>query len=604
MSSYWQKFRKGEKAQLATHTTESSEEVVIRDGDLEFTREAGAGNDSQPSYQEASGAPVEKESPLGYDVNWFTIIFLNIGQMIGTGVFSTPGSILKGLGSVGLSLIFWLIGFLVAAAGMCTYLELAAYFPNRSGAQVVYLEQGYPRPKYFFPTAYAMLNVLLAFSSSNAIVLSTYTFRIAGHTPTEWESKGVAIAGYTLATAVVIISNKWSLRFSNYVGVVKVGILIFISITGFVVLGGGVTSIPDPGANFRNAFEGTTGDASGVVRALVRVNYAYEGYANAFNVVNEIKNPIRTIKWAGPLSLFIVAVLYVFVNIAYFAAVPKEGIIGSQTAAAAIFFEAVFGSGNAGRGLSFLILVSSFGNLVSNLIGAGRIIRECGRQGVLPYPAFWASTQPFGTPLGPYLLKYVLTLLMIVAPPFGDAFDFVVDLKSYPDAVFVLVMAVGLYIIRRNRKRINAEAPEFRAWDVVVIFWILIQVLLLVMPWVPPAGGIYAGSVSFFYATYCFTGLGILAACALYYWVWVHFLPKRGGYAIRQTVLVLDSGAQTHELVKVPLSELEEWDAKHDVIGKQVAGSGSSYEPKEGSSDDGGVVRERVFVDGDKRLDA
>ena len=93
-----------------------------------------------------------------------------------------------------------------------------------------------------------------------------------------------------------------------------------------------------------------------------------------------------------------------------------------------------------------------------------------------------------------------------------------------------------------------------------------------------------------------------LAACALYYWIWVHFLPKRGGYAIRQTVLVLDSGAQTHELVKVPLSELEEWDAKHDVIGKQVAGSGSSYEPKEGS-DDGGVVRERVLVDGDKRLD-
>lgn len=89
MSSYWQKFKKGEKAKLATQTAESSEEVVIRDGNLEFTREAGAGNDSQPSYQEASGAPVEKESPLGYKVNWFTIIFLNIGQMIGTGVFST-----------------------------------------------------------------------------------------------------------------------------------------------------------------------------------------------------------------------------------------------------------------------------------------------------------------------------------------------------------------------------------------------------------------------------------------------------------------------------------------------------------------------------------
>jgi tmRNA-binding protein len=62
-----------------------------------------------------------------------------------------------------------------------------------------------------------------------------------------------------------------------------------ISITGFVVLGGNVKSIPDPGANFRDSFAGATGDASGVVRAIVRVNYAYEGWSNSFNVVNEIK---------------------------------------------------------------------------------------------------------------------------------------------------------------------------------------------------------------------------------------------------------------------------------------------------------------------------
>jgi len=130
-------------------------------------------------------------------------------------------------------------------------------------------------------------------------------------------------------------------------------------------------------------------------------------------------------------------------------------------------------------------------------------------QGVLPYPKFWASTQPFGTPLGPYLLKYVLTLLMIVAPPFGDAFDFVVDLKSYPDAVFYLFMATGLYLIRRRRKRLNAEAPEFKAWHVPVIFWIIIQLLLLAMPWVPPPGGRYGGSVSFWYATYCVVGIGM-----------------------------------------------------------------------------------------------
>jgi len=57
-------------------------------GGLGYVHEYGD-NDSAPTYQEASGAPVENISPLGLQVTWFTTIFLNVGQMIGTGVFST-----------------------------------------------------------------------------------------------------------------------------------------------------------------------------------------------------------------------------------------------------------------------------------------------------------------------------------------------------------------------------------------------------------------------------------------------------------------------------------------------------------------------------------
>jgi hypothetical protein len=65
-----------------------SDEGVIHAGSLDIVRVKG-GNDSQVSYQDASGAPVERRSPLGYQVYWFTVMFLNVGQMIGTGVFST-----------------------------------------------------------------------------------------------------------------------------------------------------------------------------------------------------------------------------------------------------------------------------------------------------------------------------------------------------------------------------------------------------------------------------------------------------------------------------------------------------------------------------------
>ena len=46
---------------------------------------------------------------------------------------------------------------------------------------------------------------------------------------------------------------------------------------------------------------------------------------------------------AGPLGLGICAFLYLFANIAYFAAAPKEKILGSGVTVASLFFGEVFG---------------------------------------------------------------------------------------------------------------------------------------------------------------------------------------------------------------------------------------------------------------------
>jgi hypothetical protein len=112
---------------------------------------------------------------------------------------NTASSILSGTGSVGLSLVYWVLGYVISLSSLAVYLEYASYFPNRSGSEVVYLEQAYPRPKYFFPIAFAVQTVVLSFSSGNAIVLAKYLFATNGHTGSNWEVKGVALAGYTVA---------------------------------------------------------------------------------------------------------------------------------------------------------------------------------------------------------------------------------------------------------------------------------------------------------------------------------------------------------------------------------------------------------------------
>ncbi|VUC30570.1 unnamed protein product [Clonostachys rosea] len=553
-----------------SHNQSDSEASVIRDGELAYVRQA-AGNGAS-GYQEAVGAPVESRSPLGYHVNWLTIIFLNVNHMVGTGIFSTPATILRLTGSVGLALVYWVIGFLLAVAGLGVHLEFTSYFPTRSGSEVVWLEQSYPRPKHFFPVTYAVQTVLLSFSSSNAIVLSNYLWRIVGRTPSPWELKGVAIAAYTLAVICVAAHNRYAYWAINGIGALKLLLLVFISISGLVILGGHVPSIKNPGINFAdgNGFVGTTSSGYNLSQAMVNITFAFSGWQNAFSMVNEIKNPIPTLKRNATASLLIVFTLYFLCNIAYFAAVPKDVFIKSSELAASVFFRTAFGSA-AESALNFCVLLSSFGNLLAVLISQSRQIREIARQGVLPWTEFWVSTRPFGTPIGPYLLKWAFTFLMIVAPPAGDAFQFVVSLKTYPDAIFHVAMGVGLLILRRRRDPSGTPRSDFRAWWAVVILYLLAQVYLLIMPWIPPTGGIYAGTVSFFYATYMIVGIGIIVICYIYYYFWMNLLPRWGNYSIRAQVINVDeNGANTHRLLRVPNAEVADWDATHDDLGREL----------------------------------
>ena len=356
---------------------DQGETAFLTGSNLQYAVEKGE-NNILPSYQEVSGAPVETHSPLGYHVGYVTIIFLNLSKVVGTGVYSTPSAILKGTGSVGLALIYWFIGFLIACSTLSVYLEYASYFPSRSGGEVVYLEQAYPRPRYLIHVTFAIQTVLLSFSASNSIVLSQYLFRINGHTPTPWEQKGVAVAGYTVVVLLLAFHTRFSYRLSNALGIIKLLTLVFVAITGLVVLGGS-TSIQNPTANFSDAFHSTTTSAYGVTNALIKIIFSYGGYQNAFNVVNEVKNPVRSIRNAGGISLVLVGVLYMLANIAYLAAVPVEELRESKQVAASLFFQRVFGTSRAVKGLNFLIALSAFGNLIAALLGDSRLIRECGR---------------------------------------------------------------------------------------------------------------------------------------------------------------------------------------------------------------------------------
>lgn len=96
----------GQVPSITGGTAVDSQSRFSVDSDMIFTH--GVALDA--AHKNAGGAPIEDESPMGKEIGWWSIVLINTSSMIGTGIFSTPGTLLKQTGSIGLALIYWVIG--------------------------------------------------------------------------------------------------------------------------------------------------------------------------------------------------------------------------------------------------------------------------------------------------------------------------------------------------------------------------------------------------------------------------------------------------------------------------------------------------------------
>jgi amino acid transporter len=97
---------------------------------------------------------------------------------------------------------------------------------------------------------------------------------------------------------------------------------------------------------------------------MFKVSYSYAGLSNVNNVLNEVKNPVKTLKSAATTALITSCILYLLVNIAYFLVVPIEDIKNSGELIAALFFERVFGAKVGRVLLPLAIATSATGNVM------------------------------------------------------------------------------------------------------------------------------------------------------------------------------------------------------------------------------------------------
>ena len=126
---------------------------------------------------------------LKRELGLVTCILLVIGNIIGVGIFMTPGKVAQGLPTAGWVLTAWVIGGLMTTAGALTYAELGAMFPKAGGDYVFLREAFGPLVAFLYGISYSLV------TTAGTIALLAIGFpKHLGMDEGTWKSKLLAIS--------------------------------------------------------------------------------------------------------------------------------------------------------------------------------------------------------------------------------------------------------------------------------------------------------------------------------------------------------------------------------------------------------------------------
>jgi APA family basic amino acid/polyamine antiporter len=303
-------------------------------------------------------------TPLVRTLNQRDLFLLFVGSVIGSGIFLTPGLILRQVdGSVGLSLLVWLVGGVLSLLGALTYAELSAANPE-AGGLYCYIRDGFGRVPAFL---YGWCLFVVIASGSIAALARAFTRYLAEIVPlSPAGSTVIAVLMIAVVTAVNVWGTRKSSGLQNWTTLIKAGLVVLLSAVLFS-LGRHASEIPSALGTAQHGFV----LASSFGLAMIPVLWAYEGWQFGTYSAGEVVQPQKSFPRAflfGSLSL---VALYLIAVCAYLVAQGPAAATASD-AIAATAVAAVLGPW-AGKIVALTILISTFSSTNSILLTAPRV---------------------------------------------------------------------------------------------------------------------------------------------------------------------------------------------------------------------------------------
>ena len=391
------------------------------------------------------------------------LIFIVVGTVIGSGIFLTPGAVVRSAGSGGMALVVWTVGGILSLLGALTFAELGAAKPE-SGGLYVYLRDAFGPALAFL---YGWTMFLVIGSGSLATLGAAFPRYVGVFVPlSPVAERAISVLMIVAVTMLNIRGTRRSADVQGVATAIKVTVIVALAALLLITASrAGHTGTWWPG-------EFSLSTLTGAITGMIGVLWAYEGWQYVTFSAGETLNPQKTFARGIVLGTIALIGIYVFANVGYFAALGIDGVANSRTVASDAASAAL--GPWAAKVLAAVILVSIFSASNGMALTLPRLFFAMARDRL--FFARLAEVHPrFGTPAASILSTAIWASVLVVSGSFEQLLTYVVFMSW----LWFALAALAIFAYRKREP--NAVRP-FRTpgYPITPILFVLAALVIVV----------------------------------------------------------------------------------------------------------------------------
>ena len=393
---------------------------------------------------------------------------INVGGIIGSGIFMVPATVAFFTGSTSLFFLVWILGGIVSLFGALSVAELGAAMPQ-AGGQYVYLNEAYgPIWGYLYGwSAVAVIN-----TASIAAVGVAFSEYLGFFFPISDASiKGIAVVTIVLLTIINIVDVKSGARFQNLFTLSKLGAIFGIILLGLVMEGGTNQNLSPIFSD--KPFIGLIGPLG---LAMVSVLWTFDGWIFITYVAGEVKNPGRNIPLSLIFCMLIVVSVYLLLNYVLLFILGFTGMNGSELVvsdAASVFL------GNKGAAVvTLIILISLIGANNGFVLSSARINYAMARDKLFFNQAAQIHSR-FKSPANALIIQCVWACILTFTGTFNQLITYII----FASWIFYGMSAGAVIILRKKKPDMDRpyKTPAYPWIPIIFIFFAIFLTINTIM---------------------------------------------------------------------------------------------------------------------------